>query len=142
MTAEQSSEVDVIDVATLKVTKKIALVTDKADTSAKPKKPMGIILAKDGARVFVSTGRGGTVDVIDVATLAVTGSVKAGARPWGPGPDRRRDQALRRQRPLERRLRDRHPDVHRREDAAGRQDSLGRGGRRRAGTPVALRRYP
>ncbi len=83
VTAEQSSEVAVIDVATLAVRKTLKLAKDKADSTAGDKKPMGVAVSPDGATIYVSTGRGGTVDLIDVATLAVTGSIKAGARPWG-----------------------------------------------------------
>ena len=48
-------------------------------------RPMGVVVSPDGKRVFVSTGRGGSVIVIDTATNAATGSVKVGDRPWGIG---------------------------------------------------------
>lgn len=46
-------------------------------------RPMGVVMAKDGAHVYVSTGRGGSVVAIDTRTLAVSASAKAGQRPWG-----------------------------------------------------------
>jgi YVTN family beta-propeller protein len=44
---------------------------------------MGVRVAPDGKRVYVATGRGGTVLVIDPATNKVSGSVRVGQRPWG-----------------------------------------------------------
>jgi YVTN family beta-propeller protein len=44
---------------------------------------MGVKVAPDGKRVYVATGRHGTVEVIDPATNKVIGSVKVGTRPWG-----------------------------------------------------------
>jgi YVTN family beta-propeller protein len=46
-------------------------------------KPMGLALSPDGRRLYVATGRGGTVEVIDTQTQRVLGSVKVGTRPWG-----------------------------------------------------------
>jgi YVTN family beta-propeller protein len=40
-------------------------------------------VSPDGQRVFVSTGRGGTVIAIDAVKNVVAGSVKVGDRPWG-----------------------------------------------------------
>jgi YVTN family beta-propeller protein len=48
-------------------------------------RPMGIAVSPDGARVYVTTGRGGTLVVIDAATLQPSGQVTVGARPWGLG---------------------------------------------------------
>jgi YVTN family beta-propeller protein len=44
---------------------------------------MGVVVAPDGGRVYVSTGRGGTVAVIDGTTNAIVGTVAVGKRPWG-----------------------------------------------------------
>ena len=44
---------------------------------------MGVAVSPDGNRVYVSTGRGGTVHVIDAGTNASVGSVEVGKRPWG-----------------------------------------------------------
>jgi YVTN family beta-propeller protein len=46
-------------------------------------RPMGVVVSPDGARVYVTTGRGGTVAVIDARTHQPVGSVKVGERPWG-----------------------------------------------------------
>jgi YVTN family beta-propeller protein len=46
-------------------------------------RPMGLALAPDGKRLFVTTGRGGTVVAVDTATNALVGSAVVGARPWG-----------------------------------------------------------
>jgi YVTN family beta-propeller protein len=46
-------------------------------------KPMGVVAALDGTRVYVTTGRGGTLHVVDTATQRATGSVAVGERPWG-----------------------------------------------------------
>jgi YVTN family beta-propeller protein len=35
--------------------------------------------------VYVTTGRGGHVDVLDAASLEVIASIAVGARPWGIG---------------------------------------------------------
>jgi YVTN family beta-propeller protein len=44
---------------------------------------MGVRVSPDAKRVYVATGRGGTVVVIDPATNKVVGSVQVGQRPWG-----------------------------------------------------------
>jgi YVTN family beta-propeller protein len=44
---------------------------------------MGVRVSPDGRRVYVATGRGGTVVVIDPATNKIVGSLKVGQRPWG-----------------------------------------------------------
>ena len=46
-------------------------------------KPMGQAMSSDGSRLYVSTGRGKRVVVIDTAVGKVIGSVEVGARPWG-----------------------------------------------------------
>jgi YVTN family beta-propeller protein len=46
-------------------------------------KPMAVLLSSDGARLYVSSGRGHQVFTIDTATNKVVASVEAGARPWG-----------------------------------------------------------
>jgi YVTN family beta-propeller protein len=60
--------------------KRKSIATVKLGPTAKP---MGVVVSPDGKLVYVSTGRGGTVEVLDAATNKVTGSVKVGARPWG-----------------------------------------------------------
>jgi YVTN family beta-propeller protein len=45
--------------------------------------PMALILDAKHARLFVSTGRGGTVAVIGTADSKLIGEVRVGKRPWG-----------------------------------------------------------
>lgn len=46
-------------------------------------KPMGVLISKDGAKLFVTTGRGHQLFTINTATNKVLGSVEVGQRPWG-----------------------------------------------------------
>jgi YVTN family beta-propeller protein len=46
-------------------------------------KPMAVLLSPDGSRLYVSTGRGHKIFVIDTATNQVSGSFEVGERPWG-----------------------------------------------------------
>lgn len=46
-------------------------------------KPMGLILDEPRRRLFVSTGRGGTIAVISLQGPKLEGEVPVGARPWG-----------------------------------------------------------
>ena len=49
----------------------------------KEARPMGILLDARRNRLYVSTGRGGSVAVIDSATNKLLGEVQVGTRPWG-----------------------------------------------------------
>ena len=46
-------------------------------------RPMGVIASSDGKHVFVTTGRGKSVVIIDPPTNKVIGTVEVGERPWG-----------------------------------------------------------
>ena len=46
-------------------------------------RPMGVVASADGKQVFVSTGRGKSVVVIDTATNTAVGRIEVGERPWG-----------------------------------------------------------
>ena len=46
-------------------------------------KPMDVVISRDGATAYVSTGRGKKVFLIDTAKNEVTGSIDVGTRPWG-----------------------------------------------------------
>ncbi|MCU1329600.1 MAG: beta-propeller repeat protein [Bryobacterales bacterium] len=46
-------------------------------------KPMGLALSPDSKKLFVSTGRGHKVFVIDTATNQSTANFEVGQRPWG-----------------------------------------------------------
>jgi len=49
----------------------------------KEARPMGILLDAKRGRLYVSTGRGGTVAVIDSASHKLVAEVPVGTRPWG-----------------------------------------------------------
>jgi YVTN family beta-propeller protein len=74
-----SSEVEgtmaVVDVSNRKVIKTIKFPEGS--------KPMGVVVSPDDKRIYVSTGRGKTVSVVDAATDSILASVEVGARPWG-----------------------------------------------------------
>jgi len=46
-------------------------------------KPMAVLLSADASKLYVSTGRGHKVFVIDTSTNRVSGSFEVGERPWG-----------------------------------------------------------
>ncbi len=46
-------------------------------------KPMGLLLSPDAAKLYVTSGRGHKLFVLDTATNAVSSSVEVGQRPWG-----------------------------------------------------------
>jgi len=46
-------------------------------------KPMGLALSPDAKQLYVTTGRGHKVFVVDTATNKPTGSFEVGQRPWG-----------------------------------------------------------
>jgi YVTN family beta-propeller protein len=46
-------------------------------------RPMGVALDAPGGRLYVSTGRGGTVAVVAVADGSLVTEIAVGARPWG-----------------------------------------------------------
>lgn len=48
-------------------------------------KPMGLVLSLDSKHLYVSTGRGRKVFVIDTATNESVASFEVGTRPWGIG---------------------------------------------------------
>ena len=44
---------------------------------------MGTLMSRDGKRLFVTTGRAGTVCVLDPSDGKVLHTIKVGQRPWG-----------------------------------------------------------
>lgn len=48
-------------------------------------KPMGLVLSADAKQLYVSTGRGRLVFIIDTATNQPVASFEVGTRPWGIG---------------------------------------------------------
>ncbi len=73
--SESAGNFYVIDTAQNKVVKTIAL--------PKGSRPMRIRVSPDGGRLYASTGRGGTVAVLDAASFALLDSIAVGKRPWG-----------------------------------------------------------
>ncbi len=62
-------------------TAKIAVV--KTITLPKGARPMRLRVSADGAKLYASTGRAGTVAVLNTADFAVIDDIKVGQRPWG-----------------------------------------------------------
>ncbi len=75
--AENDGTVAVIDVVKQKVIKTIQL------GEAGVIKPMGVLLAPDASKLYVTTGRGHKVFIIDTASNEVKASFEVGQRPWG-----------------------------------------------------------
>ena len=46
-------------------------------------KPKGVVVSADGKRVYVATGRGNSVAVIDGEQLTLITLIPVGKRPWG-----------------------------------------------------------
>ena len=51
-------------------------------------RPMGVVFDSRRKRLYVSTGRGGTVAVVDVTGPSLVTEIPVGARPWGIALDR------------------------------------------------------
>ena len=73
--SESVGELNVIDTKSQSVEKVITL--------PKGSRPMTVKVSRDGKKVYASTGRAGTVVVVDAASGAVLNTIKVGARPWG-----------------------------------------------------------
>lgn len=73
--SESVGELNVIDTASQKLIKVIALPPHS--------RPQCVIISPDGKKVYASTGRGGTVCVVDANTYEVLDNIKVGKRPWG-----------------------------------------------------------
>jgi YVTN family beta-propeller protein len=55
----------------------------KVITLPKGSRPQCVLVSPDGKKVYASTGRGGTVVVVDANTYEVLNTIKVGTRPWG-----------------------------------------------------------
>jgi YVTN family beta-propeller protein len=55
----------------------------KVITLPKGSRPQCVKVSPDGKKVYVSTGRGGTVVVVDANTCEVLNTIPVGKRPWG-----------------------------------------------------------
>jgi YVTN family beta-propeller protein len=75
---ENSGTITVIDAQAHKVLETITL-TGEDDLV----RPMGTAVSPDGAHLFVTTGRGRHVVIIDTATNMQIAAIEVGERPWG-----------------------------------------------------------
>jgi PQQ-dependent catabolism-associated beta-propeller protein len=75
VTNENSGTVSVLDCARGEAIREIPLEAGM--------KPMGLAITRNGAALYVSTGRGKKVVAIDTASEKVSGAVEVGDRPWG-----------------------------------------------------------
>lgn len=73
--SESNGNLYVIDTTQIKVVKTAAL--------PKGSRPMRLRASADGSKLYVSTGRGGTVAVVDTKSFAVLDNIAVGKRPWG-----------------------------------------------------------
>jgi len=73
--SESAGELNVIDTGKASVVKAISLPTGS--------RPMRVKVTADGSKIYVSTGRAGTILVLDGHSYQVLGTIKVGARPWG-----------------------------------------------------------
>src|SRR3984893_12701002 len=78
VSGENDASITVIDVPARRVRQTLHL----AGPGARPKGPA---ISPAGARVYVTTGRGSHVDVLDTGSLKIIASIAVGARPWGIG---------------------------------------------------------
>jgi len=76
--AEVGGNVSVVDVKTHKVLKTLDLT--KTTPGAKP---MGSAISPDGKFVYITTGRGATLEVIATASDSVVATIPDPKRPWG-----------------------------------------------------------
>jgi YVTN family beta-propeller protein len=73
--SESAGQIHLIDTTEHRLLKTVQLPT--------PSRPMCVKVAGDGKKVYVSTGRAGTVCALDPENLKVENVIKVGARPWG-----------------------------------------------------------
>jgi YVTN family beta-propeller protein len=73
--SESAGQVNVVDTTTFSVQKAVDLPPGS--------RPMKVRISADGGKVYISTGRGGTVAVLDGHSHALLNMIKVGGRPWG-----------------------------------------------------------
>jgi YVTN family beta-propeller protein len=73
--SESTGELNVINTADHKVAKVIAL--------PKGSRPMTVKVSGDGKKIYATTGRGGTVCVLDATSYELLNTIPVGKRPWG-----------------------------------------------------------
>lgn len=76
VTSENGGSIAVVDAKTHRVLSTIKLTGELI-------RPMNAVASEDGRLLFVSTGRGKRLLVIDTATNQPTASIEVGDRPWG-----------------------------------------------------------
>jgi YVTN family beta-propeller protein len=75
--------VTVVDAQRHVATSKIAIPNDGV-TGPLNARPMGLALSADNKTLYVANGRGGTISIVDTASLKVVRTVAGvGGRPWG-----------------------------------------------------------
>lgn len=80
ITNEMDASLTLFDTHTHKALATLPIAAEGAPVQ----RPMGAVLARDGKHLYVSTGRGGAVAVIDVAARKLERLIQAvGTRPWG-----------------------------------------------------------
>jgi YVTN family beta-propeller protein len=83
VSAELGSAIDVLDARKHARAASIKLPAAEPGVRNKPL-PMGLALSPDESTLYVSTGRGGGIAVIDTATSKLSGTFTGvGSRPWG-----------------------------------------------------------
>ncbi len=75
--AENDGSIGIIDMTKNEMTGTVTLGTPGQV------KPMGLALSEDGKKLYVTTGKGKSVMVVDTATNTVATSFEVGQRPWG-----------------------------------------------------------
>jgi YVTN family beta-propeller protein len=73
--SESVGELNVIDPVNMTLLKVITL--------PKGSRPMTVKVSRDGKKVYASTGRAGTVCVVDANTYEMLNTIPVGKRPWG-----------------------------------------------------------
>ncbi|SPE43612.1 40-residue YVTN family beta-propeller repeat protein [Candidatus Sulfopaludibacter sp. SbA3] len=75
VTNENDGTVSVIDTGTMEATHTVLLGAGL--------KPMGQAMSRDGSRLYISTGRGKQVVILEPATEKILAAFEVGQRPWG-----------------------------------------------------------
>src|SRR5450759_791178 len=75
VTNENDATLSAIDTAKLEVVQTISVGAGM--------KPMGMAMTRDGAKLYITTGRGKKVVVLELATGNIAASFEVGDRPWG-----------------------------------------------------------
>lgn len=73
--SESTGEINVIDTTNQSLLKVVTL--------PKGSRPMTVLVSPDGKKIYASTGRGGTVVVLDANTCELLNAIPVGKRPWG-----------------------------------------------------------